>query len=669
MRRNFLYNILLATSLVGMTACSDYVDNETYTVGKADNEIHFATGVVSESASRAASHAVYNTESYEFLPLAQGTKLHIKTEGTWAGKANDGAVTHYTQTGTAGTPGTDKSPITGVGIYWDDYGIADPANSANRASGINVYAACIDGKDASAIGEISDWTSLSWTTKPGDSQSWQDKDLLFSNNNSDEGATNSTNMNKNNVGRYKFATQKGGTDCNLEFHHAMSKITVNLKAGKGFTDAKFASDPTVTLQSVKLNGSVDIKALTATASGEATTAAVAKSSTTTEDYTATYEGLVFPGNSLSAVTDVLARINCDGNIYNIYAKELMAAMKTAENNTEDYEFHSGKNYILNIIVDKTEIKVTATVTDWVNVTAETVTPKINVTTSLGFKDNGTLAAFTSFDFYMRKDGVATYTQQGGNVTGTANETTPWTFESPIYWPSHNAHYHMRGVYPSSTTVEDNNIVVANATYNASSAPSCLMVGAPELTEATKMCDNSDHTSVDMSLHGICARDANVNLNFRYMMSQVEVHLTSTDGTMPLNGAVVEVLNGYTAAKVNIDSRTITDRSTVGNFTIDHSEGENDDYRHAVIVPQNLNNGTNDLLFRITITNPDETQDYYYATIKDIEVSENGGTATTISAWESGKHYVYTLDMKKTGIKVTATLKDWIETTGSTTVWM
>lgn len=666
MRRNFLYNILLATSLVGMTACSDYVDNETYTVGKADNEIHFATGVVSESASRAASRAVYDTDHYNFLPLKEGTKLHIKTEGTWAGK---GTVTHYSKTGTAGAPATDKSPITGVGIYWDDYGIADPANSTNREAGINVYAACIDGKDASAIGEIDNWTSLSWTTQPGSSQSWQDKDLLFSNNNSDEGATNSTNMNKNNVGRYKFATQKDNTDCNLELHHAMSKITVNLKAGNGFTDAKFASDPTVTLQSVKLNGSVNIKTLTATASGEATTAAIAKSSTTTENYTATYEGLVFPGNSLSAVTDVLARINCDGNIYNIYADELMAAMKAAENNTEDYEFHSGKNYILNIIVDKTEIKVTATVTDWVTVTAETVTPKINVTTSLGAKDNGTLDAFTSFDFYMRKDGVATYEQKGGNLTGTADGETPWTFSTPLYWPSHNAHYHMRGVYPSSTTVASNEIAVINSTYNASTAPSCLMVGAPELTEDTKMCNNSDHTSVDMSQHGICARDANVNLNFRYMMSQVEVRLTSTDGTMPLTGAVVEVLNGYTAAKVNIDSRTITDRSTVGNFIIAHSEGENNDYRHAVIVPQSLTNGAKDLLFRITITNSDGTKDYYYATIKDIAVSENGGTATTISAWESGKRYVYTLDMKKTGIKVTATLKDWIETTGSTTIWM
>lgn len=671
MRRNFLYNILLATSLVGMTACSDYVDNETYTVGKADNEIHFATGVVSESASRAASRAVYNTESYEFLPLAQGTKLHIKTEGTWTGKANEGAVTHYTKTGTAGTADGTKSPITGVGIYWDDYGIADPTNSANREAGINVYAACIDGKNASAIGEISNWESLSWTTKPGDSQSWQDKDLLFSNNNSDEGKTNSTNMNKDKSGRYKFATQKGGTDCNLELHHAMSKITVNLKAGKGFTDAKFASDPTVTLQSVKLNGSVNIKALTATASGDATTAAIAKSSTTTENYTATYEGLVFPGNSLSAVTDVLARINCDGNIYNIYAKELMAAMKTAENNTEDYVFHSGKNYVLNIIVDKTEIKVTATVTDWVTVTAETVTPKINVTTSLGFTDNGTLDAFTSFKFYMRKDGVTNYAQLGGDVTGTADGTTPWNFETPLYWPDHTTHYHMRGVYPTeSTTVTDNKIAVANATYNASSAPSCLMVGAPELTTGT-MCNNIDHTSVDMSQHGICARDANINLNFRYMMSQVEVHLATTTGddAVKLEGAVVEVINGYTAAKVDIDSRTISDRSAVGNFTIDHSGSEDANYRHAVIVPQSLTNGANDLLFRITITNSDGTKDYYYATIKDIAVSENGGTATTISAWESGKRYVYTLDMKKTGIKVTATLKDWIETTGSTTIWM
>lgn len=666
MRRNFLYNILLATSLAGFTACSDYVD-DTKTVGEANNEIRFATGVVSANTSRAVSRANYDTEHYKFLPLTAGTKVHVKTAGTW-----NGNVTHYTSTGTSKAPvsNASASDIEGVGIYWDDYGIGDPANSSNRETGINVYAACVDGKEASAIGTISNWESLSWTL-PTDMASWKDKDLLFSNNNSDEGKTNSTNMNKANVGRYKFDTQKGGTACNLELHHAMSKITVNLKAGKGFPVeggvAKFESTPSVTVNGMKLSGTVNIKALTATATGEATAVTLAPAETVATGYTTTMEGLVFPGTELSSETAKLVTLNCDGNIYYISAAELWTAMTTAD---ADHIFHSGKNYVLNIIVDKTEIKVTATVTDWVTVEAAEVTPKINVTTSLGFKDDGTLNAFTSYDFYMRKDGAVNYAQCGGTATGTADGTTPWTFETPLYWPDHTTHYHMRGVYPSSTTVTDNVIAVANATYDAATAPSNLMVGAPELTEDTKMCNNIDHTSVDMSQHGICAREATINLNFRYMMSQVEVHLATTTGddAVRLDDAVVEIINGYTAAKVNIDSRTISDRSTVENFAVAHSGTEDANYRHSVVVPQNLTNTDGDLKFRITITNTDGTKDYYYATIKDIKVSEDG-TATSITSWEPGKHYVYTLNMKKTGIEVTATITDWIEAKGSTNIWM
>lgn len=680
MRRNFLYNILLATSLAGFTACSDYVD-DTKTVGEANNEIRFATGVVSANTSRAVSRANYDTEHYKFLPLTAGTKVHVKTEGHW----NSNAVTHYTSTGTAKAPVSDASAsdIEGVGIYWDDYGIGNPDNSANRETGINVYAACVDGKEASAIGTISNWESLSWTL-PANMSTWKDKDLLFSNNNSDEGKTNSTKMNKANVGRYKFDTQKGGTACNLELHHAMSKITVNLKAGKGFPVeggvAKFENDPTVTLSSFNLAGTVNIKTLIATATGTPATSTLAKASTVPTGYTATYEGLIFPGNALTdthkaaAKSGGIAKINCDGNIFTIYADEIMAAMQKAEEtssdaNDGDTQFHSGKNYILNITVDKTEIKVTATVVEWIDVEATPVTPKIEVTTSLGDKGANS-SDLTKFDFYMRKDSETTYAAFGGQATGTANGTTPWTFETPLYWPDHTTHYHMRGVYPSSTTVTDNVIAVANNTYDATTSPSNLMVGAPELASGT-MCDNADHTSVDMSLHGICAREASINLNFRYMMSQVEVRLATTTGddAVRLEDAVVEIINGYTAAKVNIDSRTISDRSTVENFTVAHSGTEDANYRHSVVVPQNLTNTDGDLKFRITITNTDGTKDYYYATIKDIKVSEDGGTATSITSWEPGKHYVYTLNMKKTGIEVTATITDWIEAKGSTNIWM
>lgn len=669
MNRNFLYNILLAASLVGISACSNDVADGAYSVGEANNEIRFATGVVSANTSRAASRANYDTEHYTFLPLAAGTKVHVKTEGQWGSNA----ITHYTKTGTAKDYSSEKSEIEGVGIYWDDYGIGDPANSTNRTTGINVYAACVDGKGASAIGTISDWTTLSWTL-PANMSTWKEKDLLFSNNNSD----NAENvMNKDQSGRYKFDTQKGGTACNLELHHAMSKITVNLKAGKGFPVvggvAKFENTPTVTLCSMNLAGTVNVKTLTATATGTPGNATLAKASTATTGYTTTMEGLIFPGNALTDIHEAatksggIATINCDGNIFTIYADELMAAMNTAD---ADYIFHSGKNYILNITVNKTEIKVTATVTNWIDVEADTVEPKIEVTTSLGDK-GATGTGFTSFDFYMRKDGTSdNYAIYGGTANGTqADGTTPWSFSTPIYWPSHDTHYHMRGVYPTATTVTENKIQVVNSVYNASSAPSNLMVGAPELA-ANTMCDNSDHTSVDMSQHGICAREASINLNFRYMMSQVEVKLTtpsSGSDVVNLTNAKVEIVNGNTNGTVDIDSRTM-ETANKAAYTVPHADGENENWRHAVIVPQNLTNGSDNLLFRITITNTDGTTDVYTKAINEIPVSENGGSAALITMWEAGKHYVYTLDMRKTQIKVTATIKDWITVQGSQQIW-
>lgn len=689
--RSVTRTLLLITLSAPLTvACSDELAEGNGTVG--ETEIRFATGVVSANTadgSRAATRANYNTIAYTFSPLTLGTKVHIKTEGTWTGH-DPVAVTHYTKTGTAETAVDGKSPISGVGIFWDDYGMGDPANKeTGRADGLNVYAACVDGYNASAIGTIADWESLTWTLPADQSATatWKAKDLLVSNNKSDNANTdNAAQMNKDKSGRYKFDTQLAGTACNLELHHAMSKITVNLKAGDGFPvngeDVPyFENSPSVTLTKLNLKGTVNVKTMTVTPAAPPVSdnTQLAKAATATTDYTATYEGLIIPGNAVIAdycdkethdgsalQIRGVAQINCDGNIFNIYANELMDAMNTAD---ADYIFHSGKNYILNITVNKTEIEVTATVTDWVNVEADPVEPTIEVTTSLGdkgAKDDG----FKQFKFYMRTDDDTNYDIYGGTATGTsADGTTPWSFTNQIYWPSHDIHYHMRGVYPTSTTVTANKIAVANSTYNATTSPSNLMVGAPELA-ANTMCDNASHTAVDMSLHGICAREATINLNFRYMMSQVEVHLTtppSGSDVVNLTNATVEIVNAYTTGSVDIHSRTM-EISNISNYLVEHATDENVNWRHAAVVPQNLTNATGDLIFKITIRNTDGTTDVYIKPIKDILVSENGGAAASITKWDAGKHYTYTLNMRKTEIKVTATLTDWVSAEANQEIW-
>lgn len=99
----------------------------------------------------------------------------------------------------------------------------------------------------------------------------------------------------------------------------------------------------------------------------------------------------------------------------------------------------------------------------------------------------------------------------------------------------------------------------------------------------------------------------------------------------------------------------------------HKAGDTNKKFHDAIIPQQLEG----LKFRITVTDNDGKQDKYETVlgIKEIEVTPAGGSATYITSWEPGKHYVYNLYITKTGIKVTATIKDWITATGGTSIWM
>jgi hypothetical protein len=86
---------------------------------------------------------------------------------------------------------------------------------------------------------------------------------------------------------------------------------------------------------------------------------------------------------------------------------------------------------------------------------------------------------------------------------------------------------------------------------------------------------------------------------------------------------------------------------------------------SFVIPQTL---TSNLKLRVTITNTDNTKDVYEIALKDIKVSTDGGaTYNSITTWNSGVHYNYTLNVKKTGVTVTASLVDWKSAIGSTDV--
>lgn len=434
--------------------------------------------------------------------------------------------------------------------------------------------------------------------------------------------------------------------------------------------------------------------------------------TTDGQYSAIYDALVMPGSCFGTTDDaIIARINADGNVYYVTAKQIRAKMFEL-NSTTDYKTKSGKNYIINVIVNKTEIEVSATVTNWVDVQSEEVSPVINVGADWGTTDSGSNNSFDRFSFYRSTSKLVDYSKDySGNDNsyfapeGVAykptTSTDQWPFKSgddivKLYWPNHNTHYHFRGVWPT-TSVETSNtetvphvskvsdtdatqkIDIRSVPYKQNFFPSDLLIGMPELSDDKKNCQNSDHTSVDQSEYGICATEGKITLNFRYVMSQVEVILStsetgSSDHVNINKNTLVEIVNVANEGYVRLGDREVVPSSTKGTYTLNVVTGSGNELkRHSAIVPQDLTfttaGASTNTRFKITVTNGDGTTDVYYADIYPIKKDDGTDLVTPNGKWESGVHYKYNLKLTKSEIKVSATVTDWKTVNAAEDVWM
>ena len=678
---------------------------------------------IAEGNSKATTRTGAEDNHASHQALTSDTKIALRVSGTWTGHGEFPYTVVKTTTATVGaetSSGSKHNSLTCSPIlYWDDYGSADLANAATgRTEGLTIYGAAVNGQtsiptDLNSINGVttaSAWEGLSWTLPADQSSGWSTKDLLISNNISgDNGATYQYDY-----GRYLFDQRTLGKL--LEFKHALSKITVVLTAGAGFTGGNFATAPEVKLTSNDAStsnpewactkGNVNITSggvtLTGT-SGDPAVITMGQASST--GHVVTKEALVMPGSQFTADNAIIARINADGNIYYVTAKNIRAKIAGDTKMTE-----AGKNYIINVTVNKTDIVVTATVANWTNISADEVAPVINVSGNLGGTASGWTADNT-FSFYRSEYLNSGYSSGVSKVNGYYPEesvlsythsSTSWSMSPSLYWPNHNTHYQFRAVWPQTgtdtgeqtyprvedetgTTSGDQVIKVKNVAYSAGSFPSDLMIARPEIDPST-LCTNKDHTNVSLYNVGICATEGTINLNFRYMMSQVEVILTTTDtdyDKVKLDGAIVELVNVHKTGSVKLGSMEVVTtgtslsdpvRDTFGDYTLDYNSTSK--HYHSAIVPQPLTFSTlladGNLKFRIKIMNAagDAVDDIYYADIKPISVKVTGSSdaAAPVTNWESGKHYVYTLHLSKTGVKVTASLTNWSTVNADHTVW-
>ncbi len=671
----------LTTSLVlGLASCTSEEFWDTFD-RTADGPIDFTVGVEASPANLAKTRA----DEDKYYSMQGGTQVRLKVDGIWKKGSTDVTISQKTTCKINSTNRAQLDFSEGELLYWDDYGVGDPGNSTNTANGLAVLGVAVDGLDKAPAVDDNQWDKLPWNVAT-DGKDVLKSDIIVSNN----------------LTGYKFA-ERGDEYPNAKkmiFTHPLSKITFNLTAADGFTkgsvgatDNKFENVPTLwlskasTLEGVEdptnnyvlANGTINISDGKATADETKKSKVIAgTTSTNNTEVTVIKQAIVYPGTQLGADDNaIIAVLNADDNIYFIKAKEIHDAIKNAGGHT-DFKTLPGYNYIIKVTVRKSGIILTATVTKWIDVESDEVHPEINMTAPIVGGSNDALpSGFNGFDLYLNDNDIAKGYKYA--ATPTVDTKGDVTFANTLYWTHHYQHYHFRGIYPTNTEVkvdatdEHQYVEVSNGAYDASTFPSNFVLGMPEIAENTP-CGNPDHVNVDMSKEGICARKDAINLNFRYMMSQVEVTLkSSTEGSdnyVDLTNAEVELVNIGTKGQILLSDRSavVTEyKDTEALHSIDSK------HYHSIIVPQLLENTTKGKIKFKIIVYSDSTKtkkDVYYATVAYVKVKEKGSAASAalIDAWKSGTHYVYDLIITKTEISATASLTDWTTVEGSQEVW-
>ena len=709
--KNKITTLLAAAFL---TACTDYNVAPTYTVGEADNTIVLRAGI-SEGGEGVQTRAVPEYgEHTKHVGFTENTQIALRVDGLWTGHSPSADIKQKT-VATLGAIADKHNPLKAYSpnLYWDDYGMADPANaSTGREQGLTIYGAAVDGKTTlpTTLNSLNDtqstWQALTWSVgTPADNvidqsgiNGWSDYDLLTSNNVVYNASPDLDNA-------YKFANRNEGKL--LEFTHAMTKMTVELTAGDGFprtdandaTTAHFEAAPTVTLEGFYYTGTVNVEAKSSTPNISSTAKIKMKLSNGGATNKATFDALVFPGKYFQNTDNILS-FTADGNTLRITAAKLNAAIDAAiadarityPASTGDRALKQAWNYKLKIIVNKTDLKIEATIVDWNEVEAAPEAPKINVTETYGH--DGTAFAH-DFDFFRSTTKESGYSDDAWvEHAEPTSGTHTYTFHNQLYWPNHNTHYFFRGVYPrvqtgseagwipsskvSTSTGSASTIAVENVAFSADTYPSELAFGWPKKVDSEGNENGDDETCkvhTSPTTQGICATEGVIKMNFKYVMSKVQFSLKSS-GTVAegnivdLNNVTVEIINGNKSGKIRLSDGKHEDFESGdnGNYTL-HTTTTADGFTITTldaIVPQVLEDAVK---VRITVKDgSDNILDVYEAQLNKIKVKTNDGTGDLITEWKPGNYYKYELDINKTAITVTATIKDWVPVTASDKVW-
>ena len=654
--------------------------------------------------------------------------------------------------------------------YWDDaYG---------RNTCLSVYAVAVPSKttlttiDALAGPTTNTWdqtssaNTISWSvstdqsTTTGDNAKTpiDDEDLVYSNNiqaNSAEmklengvcnwdftngGYKTYTGDSKTNLvaGQMKFTLKNSSESSgpgkfdkgNLNFTHALSRITINVKLGDGFT----TSDQVTAAKLLKMpyTGTLDVQA--GTFLSTSTETITMDKRTALEDYQAQYLGQVLPDYEISKNSDAnVLQFNVGDNVYYVTQASVYNALVTDANksklttldeNNNKFTMAQGQNYVLNITVSKTKIEnITATLADWTDITGAYA--RNNAYLTFSFLNTGTaITTANSFDIYRAADDYDQYVTEDSYVTknphynwttGYSSEGASLTYSDNLwktswYWDTNKAFYHFRLVGKQKTSESETAATTVTTDTNgdyfaikAGATSQNATWGAPFVSGSTISYNTTNGFAVNAYSNtegsktspiispAIGATNSNINFTMLNMLAHIKVNILTTSG----NDAV-KLIDGNTATKVYLSkiytagtvnmgnglvkqtgSRTTSNTEMTAPTGEDLKVGSNrikGSYDYYV-VPQSLIDGQT--YVGLYIETPDKNVYYVVQKLSEITAtSVTNGTSINIGQakdakilyWYPNCCYTYNITLTKTGItKITATLVPYTEISGDTNI--
>lgn len=659
-------NYLLMTAAVMTTACSN-IELEEFVPNSMKSQITFSGE--SNTSSRAGLHNSAPTQVIMHIKSENANKpVRVTRTQADASKDAEQSATSY------------SSVVFGKSYerYWDDaYG---------RDAKLSVYAFAVPGKTSTDNTQVKEnllaapendkiWSNgdlahtVAWNVSTTQtSESILNEDLIYSNNISGDNKLKFNLDDANDTdGPGKF--EQG----NLQFKHALARITVNLNKGKGFAATNcfnFTGGNNVTLYNIPTSATLDLTNGTWSNATSNTVASIYKKSSTTDKHELMAQ--VIPGAKYTkGSNDNAMSFIIDDNPYYITYDMMYKALNTTVNATSmtkltdtDVTLENGLNYIFNINVNKTAVTMTATVEGWTDITADITDPS-NARITLNLLNNGTES--NDVKFYRSAITTTDFTDPNNTKWETGYEVKgddAWYFENNM------TYYHFRAVNKDAVVTKDKE----NGDYYPISAGTTDYLWGAPINSNTTPAYNVTNGYADAINPAIGATTGVINMTQFHMMSQITINLTTTkdETAVDLTGSEVTITRIHNDGKVLMGSGLITLSGSTTDVKLNKAENS---YTYTLnVVPQLLervSGSTNDNDYiGISIKTANGQSMYFCERLSDITASSVAGNQHTkgeaITRWYPGHTYTYTFNLTKTGIKdMKASVVDWININAKT----